>query len=137
MQSKHLLTGKTSMSGTSSHNRCVQGRYSLDDIKKALMNPENGLPTIGIPTQFEHDQIQRGNMISKQTEDCLVLKNSHHLNDYFHFVFTVRTTGNMTFIGIFRSGQSPLSGKANKRDERKASSSLFQNILGAVTKTDD
>lgn len=115
----------------------VQGRITLDDLQNALSNHESGLPTIGIPVEFSRDQIQSGNMISKQCEACLVLKNAEHPNDYFHFVFTARTTGNISTISIYRSGASPLSWQKNKHEERKNSESLFQNILGAVTKTDD
>lgn len=115
----------------------VKGQYTLADVQRILLDEENGLPTIGIPTTFEKDQIQRGGMLNKQYEDCLVLKNAEHPSDYFHFAFTARTTGNVTTIGIFRSGTSPLSQKSNLKDMRKASDSLFQNILGAVTKTDE
>ncbi len=115
----------------------VQGRITLDDLQNALSDNGSGLPTIGIPVEFSRDQIQSGNMISKQCEDCLILKNAEHPNDYFHFVFTTRTTGNVSTISIYRAGCSPMSGQKNKQEERKGSNSLFQNILGAVTKTDD
>ena len=115
----------------------VKGRYTLEDIQRVLSDAEKGLPSIGIPTEFERDQIQRGGMFNKQYEDCLVLKNAEHPSDYFHFTFTARTTGNVTTISIFRSGTSPLSQKSNLKDMRKSSDSLFQNILGAVTKTDE
>lgn len=117
----------------------VPGHLTLDDLKLALLNDDSpfSLASTGFPVTFSKDQIQSGNLVSKQVEDCLVLKNSMHPNDYFHFVFTVRTTGNMTTISIYRSGQSPLSGQQNKRENRKNSDSLFQNILGAVTKTDE
>lgn len=115
----------------------VKGRYSLSDIQQALSDPDSGLPVIGIPVEFSMDEIQYGNMFSKQYEQCLVLKNGQHPDDYFHFVFTVRWTGNTTTIQIYRSGISPLSQKSNLRDMRKNSDSLFQNLLGAVTKTDE
>jgi len=115
----------------------IKGHISLDDLQRALSDSECGLPTIGIPVDFSRDQIQSGNMLSKQCEDCLVLKNAQHPNDYFHFVFTARTTGSMSTISVYRSGCSPLSGQKNKQEERKSSNSVFQNILGAVTKTND
>ena len=52
----------------------VQGRITLDDLQNALSDNGSGLPTIGIPVEFSRDQIQSGNMISKQCEDCLILK---------------------------------------------------------------
>ena len=115
----------------------VKGRYTLDDLKSLLNNPENGLPTIGIPVIFTYDEIQSGSMFSKSVETCLVLKNAQHQQDYFHFVFTARQTGNMTYFEIYRSGTSPRSYDSNKKDEWKASNSLFKNILGAVAKTDE
>lgn len=112
----------------------VSGHYTLDEIQARL---KEELPKIGIPVEFVRDQIQSGNMLSKQVKDCLVLKNAQHPGDYFHFVFTARTTGNMTTIEIFRSGRSYRSGQKNLQEERKGSGSLFRNVLGALTKTDD
>ncbi len=115
----------------------VKGRYTLDDIERILSDEENGLPTIGIPVEFSRDQIQRGSLFNKQFEDCLVLKNAEHPNDYFHFVFTTRTVGAVTTCSIYRSGISPRSQKANKKDHYKNSSSFFENVLGALTQTDE
>lgn len=115
----------------------VRGRITLDMIQDALSDTETGLPTIGIPVMYMRDQIQSGGMFNKQVTDCLVVKNAEHPDDYFHFVFTVRTTGTVTTIGIYHSGQSPNSGKAALKEQRQKSSSLFDNFMGAVTRTND
>lgn len=115
----------------------MSGQYTLDDLEAALSSSENGLPTLGLPFKFERDQIQSGNMVSKRVEDCLVLKNADHPSDYFTFVFTVRVVGNATTYTIYRSGCSPRSAQKNQQEDRKASSNLLVNILGAVTKVDD
>lgn len=115
----------------------VRGRYSLNEIQQALLNPEFGLPTIGIPVEFIRDQIQSGNKINRQYDDCLVLRNVEHPNDYFHFVFSTRVTGTLSTISIYRSGNSPLSAQKRKQRERNSSKSLIVNILGATTKVDE
>lgn len=112
-------------------------RLTLEQIVSELSNEESGLPTIGIQTEFVSDQIQSGNLFNKQYEDCIVLKNCDHEDDYFHFVFTVRRTGNSSTISVFRSGVSPLSAQYNKKELRKNDSSLFKNILGALTSVDN
>ena len=115
----------------------VKGRITLDMIQAALSNEESGLPTIGIPVKYEREQIQSGGLFNKQVEDCLLVKNANHMTDYFHFVFTVRTTGAVTTIGVYYTGYSPNSGQKSLKESRQKSSSMFDNILGAFTKTDD
>lgn len=115
----------------------VSGGVTLEKLQAVLLEAPNGLQSMGIPVVFERDQIQFGRMLSKQLVDCIVLKNTEHCLDYFHFTFTVRTTGNMSFISIYRSGSSPQNTKRNVQNERKNSSSIFQNILGAVSGVDN
>ena len=115
----------------------VPGRYNLDDVQDLLSKEDTGLPKSGIPVTYERDQIQTGNWIKKNYDDCLVIRNSEHPDDYFKFVFTTRTTGNMTTIGIYRSGKSPLIAKKNADNERRQSSNLLLNILSAVSTLDE
>ncbi len=115
----------------------IQGQYSLSDLKNILADAESGIPGTGFRVSFENDQISRGGLFNKQYTDCLVLKNAEHMTDYFHFVFTVRVTGNWTFINIYRSGTSTLNQQKYKQQQRKNSDSLFQNLLGAISGTDE
>lgn len=115
----------------------VQGQLSLSALKATLADPENGIPSTGFRVSFENDQIVRGGLFNKQYTDCIVIKNSEHPTDYFHFVFTSRITGNYTFINIYRSGISNLHRQKNVQQQRKNSDSLFQNFLGAISRTDE
>ena len=114
----------------------VRGQVTLDMIQEALSNPESGLPTIGIPVTYERDQIQSGGMFNKQVEDCLLMKNAAHPNDYFKFVFTVRTTGAMTTIGVYHCGESGYMGKANEKEFRQKSDFFLDRVRGFLTQTD-
>ena len=114
----------------------VPGVYTLQHLKQFLEDPKEGLPTIGIPVVYETDQIKSGGVFNKQLTDCLIIRNQQHMYDYFCFVLIARNVGNFTGIEIWRYGTSALSYKQNKKEERKSSSSLFQNIVGGLTKTD-
>ena len=115
----------------------VQGRYTLDQLKGLLLDKERGLPSIGIPTRIETDQIQTGGIFNRQYSDCLVIKNEEHLYEYFYFVISAKSVGNYTGFDIWRAGTSTLSYQQNKKEMRRNSTSLFQNIVGALTKTDE
>ena len=115
----------------------VKSKITLDMLQAALSNPENGLPTIGIPVKYEREQIQDGGMFKKTFQDCLLVINADHPDDYFKFVFTVRTTGVMTTIEIFHCGSSAYIGKANYRDYLKNSDSGFNKFKAIFTKVDN
>lgn len=114
----------------------VQGTYTLEQLKALLLDEENGLPALGFPVRIENDQIQSGSIFNRQYTDCIVIKNKEHLYDYFFFVISARHVGNFTGFEIWRAGESTLSYQQNKKEARKNSSSLFQNMVGALTKTD-
>ena len=99
----------------------VTGRYTIDDVQALLAKADTGLAASGLPVTYERDQIQTGNLIKKNYQDCLVVKNSEHPDDYFKFVFATRTTGNMTTISVYR----------------RQSSNLLLNILSAVSTLDE
>lgn len=112
----------------------VRGQVTLDMIQETLSSPEY-LPSIGIPFTFGRDQIQTGGMFNKQVQDCLLLINAEHQNDYFKFVFTTRTTGTVSTIGIYHCGSSAYIGKANLKEFRKNSDFALDRIAGFFTTT--
>ena len=115
----------------------VRGQVTLDMIQEALSNPDSGLPTTGIPVTYERDQIQSGGLFNKQVEDCLLMKNAAHPDDYFKFVFTVRTTGAMSTIGVYHCGESGYMGKANEKESRQKSGFWLDKALSIFTQTDN
>lgn len=114
----------------------IKANVTLDSLADYLTDGEDGLEDLGIPVEFERDQIQSGGIFNKQYVDCIILKNAEHPTDYFKFTFTARKTGSISFIGIYRTGHSVLNEKHNIKNSRKESSSLFSNILGAATTMD-
>ena len=114
----------------------VRGEVTLDMIQERLSEPQY-LPSIGIPVTYDRSQIQSGGMFNKQVEDCLLVKNAEHPDDYFSFVFTVRTTGAVTTIGVYHCGSSAYIGQANLKEFRKNSDFTLDRIAGFFTKTDN
>lgn len=107
---------------------------SLDNLVGLLMNHPQGFRSLGIPVAFERDQIQFGKLLNKYVVNCVVLKNMIYPTEYFHFTFTFRTTGNASFIRIYRTGHSRLNEQHNIKESRRESTSLVSNIVGAATK---
>ena len=52
----------------------VAGRYTIDDVQALLAKADTGLATSGLPVTYERDQIQTGNLIKKNYQDCLIVK---------------------------------------------------------------
>ncbi len=109
----------------------VPERITLDEFRDVL---ERSVSSTGYPVVFSKDSIQFGKMLNKRIEECLILRNSDHLNDYFSFVFTARPSGNATMIGLYRSGISTRNYKSNLQRERKERGGLLGNIASALTK---
>ena len=111
----------------------VPERITLEEFRTVL---ERGLSSLGYPMAFSNDSIQFGKLLNKHIEECLIMRNADHLNDYFSFVFTTRPSGNATIIGLYRSGMSTRNYKSNLQRERKERGGLLGNIASALTKVD-
>lgn len=109
------------------------GNIDLDTIEYNLQMKNK----YGLPFLFERDQIKSGSFISKQYEDCLILKNAEHPTGYFYFIFTVRNLGNAYHCSIYRYGFSENTKQQNKHDERINSlANPFKMVRGVLTKVD-
>ena len=111
----------------------VPQRVTLDEFRTVL---EQEISSLGYPVVLSRDSIQFGKMLNKHIEECLIMRNSDHLNDYFSFVFTTRPSGNATIIGLYRSGTSTRNYQSNLQRERKERGGLFGSIASALTKVD-
>lgn len=106
---------------------------TLDQIQELL---DRAMQESGYSVEFTYDQIQSGGTFKKKVVDCLIMKNSEHSHDYFHFVFSVRTAGKYSIVSFLRTGTSTNHFQNNKRAERKSSGSFWGEIAGALTHVD-
>jgi len=108
-------------------------RITLDSLEDFF---KNNLVNLGFPLEFSRDEIRYGSIFNRQYEECLVMKNADHPRDYFHFTFTVHDVGNGTTVSFYRTGYSTRNAQAYEKERYQNSDSLFENILGAFSKTD-
>lgn len=111
----------------------LPGKVTLNQIQKLL---DRAMQKSGYSVGFTYNQIQSGNTLKKRVDDCLIMKNTDHVGDYFHFVFSVRAAGNFSFVSFMRTGMSVNHGQVNRRAERKAAGSFWGDITSALTHVD-
>ena len=61
---------------------------------------------LGIPVEFEDDQIKHGGMFSSETEECIVMFHPGHRNDYFRFCVRLSRQGTYAFVSVSTFGSS-------------------------------
>lgn len=110
------------------------GRIELSAFHSAL---ETHLTQYGVPFEIYSDTVKSGSIFNSQEEPAIFIKNPEHPTDYFHYAIRIQYVGNMSFILLNYLGESTLTYKKNVEEERRQSSSLFQNALGAIFSTDD
>lgn len=110
------------------------GHIELGEFRSVL---ESQLANFDIPFELYDDVVKSGSLFNSTEEPALFIKNPEHANDYFHYVIRIQYAGNISFFLINYFGHSTLSYKKNVEEERRQSSSLFQNALGAIFSTND
>ena len=65
-------------------------------------------------------------MFNSSTQDCLIIRNKEHLDDYFQHCVVCTRTGRTSTLELKYFGGSKLIGQANKTEERKGS---FRGML--------
>ena len=93
--------------------------------------------TFGFPISVREDKIETGGLFSGTIQDCLIITNTKHPSDYFKYCVTLSKQGKMATINMQYYGQSELTGKANKAEERKQSGSLRGALANAVWGVDE
>lgn len=109
-------------------NGPVAENITLELLQDLLIHTNE--ETYGLPILIEKDQLGSDGLFSGTVQDCLIIKNTDHPTDYFKYCVTLRKQGKMAFIDMQYYGQSELTGKANKAEERK--NSLSGALANAV-----
>ena len=93
--------------------------------------------TFGLPISVREDQLESGGLFSGTVQDCLIITNTEHPGDYFKYCVTLNKQGKMATINMQYYGQSELTGKAAKAEERRQSRSLRGALANAVFGVDE
>lgn len=88
--------------------------------------------TFGLPISVREDKLESGGLFSGTIQDCLIITNTEHPGDYFKYCVTLSKQGKIATINMQYYGQSELTGKANKAEERRQGGSLRGALANAV-----
>jgi len=89
---------------------------SLPIIQELLLQYND--EQFGLPITIKNDQIKSGGIFNSHIEDCLILTNTEHENDYFKYCITLKKQGKMATIDMQYYGRSVLTGKKGKEEAR-------------------
>lgn len=81
---------------------------NFDFIKRIITNE---IPDYGYRVTITLDELKTGGMLNSKTEKVLVVTNSEHLNDYYHYVFRLGKQGILTLYEVWLAGNSKLGNK--------------------------
>lgn len=86
----------------------------------------------GLPIKVENERIKSGGLFKSTEEECLILTNTSHPNDYFKYCITLSKQGKMATVNMRYYGSSKLTGDMNRAEERggKLSGMLMNAIVG-------
>lgn len=106
---------------------------TLKSVQYAIEERANEM---GISVAFYDDQVKSGGILSSSLEDCVVLYNPEHENEYFKFCIRVRHQGTYAFVSINDFGQSKQLNKAARAEfgaEDRKGKGLSYKISSKVT----
>lgn len=108
-----------------------RGDISLNVICERLkeINEEE----FDVPIHIYRDKVKSGGLLNSSIEDCLIIENEEHLNDYYKFCITTRKQGKFTVITMNFYGQSKLAWKASRSEERRKNGTLGGLIMNALS----
>lgn len=90
---------------------------TLSFIKGFLLEKNEEL--YGYPIEIVEDKIKSGGLFNAVYDECLVITNTEHRTDYFKFVICLRRAGNTGTITCHYYGNSELTYKKNRDEDRK------------------
>ena len=112
----------------------VAEKLSLD-VLKALIKEKNE-QSYDLPIKFSRDSVKHGGLFNSSTEECMIITNKEHPDDYFRYCAILRKNGRHGTLQFFYCGQSVLTGKKNQEAERsKKLSGMLINALVRVDQT--
>lgn len=109
---------------TNERIRVPDPNVSMQEFKETMeyLNGE----TYRLPIEIVLDTAKFGGLFNSSTQDCLIIRNKDHLDDYFHHCVVCTRTGRTSTLELKYFGGSKLIGQANKTEERKGS---FRGML--------
>lgn len=105
------------------------GHLTINDLKAAV---ETACAEYGLNVIVTTDTISSGKMFDRSVEECVVITNAAHPNDYFQEVVTLKTQGIYAFFQFYYTGTS----KNNRRmaEANSEHSSVVGSIFGAINR---
>lgn len=107
------------------------GPITLEVIKRVFEDTNNN--NYGLPINITYDQVKSGGFFNSSVEDCLIITNSLHPNDYFKYCITIRKQGKIATVTMTYWGTSTLTSQKNKQEERNQSGSLGGMLLNMIS----
>ncbi|MBQ6718418.1 MAG: hypothetical protein IJN22_05925 [Clostridia bacterium] len=107
------------------------GPITLEVIKRVFEDTNND--NYGLPINITYDQVKSGGFFNSSVEDCLIITNTLHPNDYFKYCITIRKQGKIATVTMTYWGTSSLTAQKNKQEERNQSGSLGGMLLNLVS----
>lgn len=86
---------------------------TLQTVQEAL---KDCAMKMGIKVAFRGDQVKSGGLFNSSVDDCLVMYNPEHENDYFKFCIRVRRQGVYAFVSVNDFGTSKQMAKAGRAE---------------------
>jgi len=86
---------------------------TLQTVQEAL---KDCAMKMGIQVAFRGDQVKSGGLFNSSVDDCLVMYNPEHENDYFKFCIRVRRQGVYAFVSVNDFGNSKQMAKAGRAE---------------------
>ena len=115
--------------------RFMNGSHiTYDSLANVL---KEGADAFGIPMAYYMDEVKSGGLLKKRTEDCLVIYNPEHKNDYYNFCIKLSKMGNVAFLDTYIFGSSRLAssraaGKSITGEDGSDGLGFFKGVLGKV-----
>lgn len=114
------------------------GEYvTLDAVKGAISEAAQNLD---VPVAFYPDQVKSGNLFNKSVEDCFVMYNPEHKNDYYLICIRVQHQGNLAYVIINDFGSSSQMDKfarseyAKQDRQGKSLSYKIGSVIGSTVR---
>lgn len=107
------------------------GPITLEVIKRVFEETNND--NYGLPINITYDQVKSGGFFNSSVEDCLIITNTLHPNDYFKYCITIKKQGKIATVTMTYWGTSSLTAQKNKQEERNQSGSLGGMLLNLVS----
>lgn len=118
--------------------RYEDGEYvTLDTVRAAIAEAAQ---EVGVLIDFYSDQVKSGGLFNKSVEDCLVMYNPEHKNDYYLICIRVQHQGNLAYVIINDFGSSSQMDKfarseyAKQDRQGKSLSYKIASVIGSTVR---